>query len=90
MINQFQCPSPKDTYDATKVTIARLVLENANLSYEVQALRRVLSEYELSTSQDLLSLAHWLAQELKVIPTEALNKSLTYLTEGNMLKVSLM
>ena len=52
---------------------------------KVQALRRVLSEYELSTSQDLLSLAHWLAQELKAIPTEALNKSLSYLTEGNLL-----
>ena len=48
-------------------------------------MRRVLSEYELSTSQDLLSLAHWLAQELKAIPTEALNKSLSYLTEGNEL-----
>ena len=52
---------------------------------KVQALRRVLGEYELSTSQDLLSLAHWLAQELKAIPTEALNKSLSYLTEGNPL-----
>ena len=52
---------------------------------KVQALRRVLGEYELSTSQDLLSLAHWLAQELKAIPTEALNKSLSYLTEGNLL-----
>ena len=48
-------------------------------------MRRVLSEYELSTSQDLLSLAHWLAQELKAIPTEALNQSLSYLTEGKEL-----
>ena len=53
-------------------------------------MRRVLSEYELSTSQDLLSLAHWLAQELKAIPTEALNQSLSYLTEGKeLLQLSL-
>jgi hypothetical protein len=35
----------------------------------VTALRSILHEYELATSQDLLSLAHWFAGQLKV-PTQ--------------------
>ncbi len=49
-----------------KVVLANLVLRNANLSQEVWVLRRLLHQYELATSQDLLALMKWFVGQLNL------------------------
>ena len=43
-----------------KVTLANMVLTNANLTNEVTVLRRILGQYDLATSQDLYSILNWM------------------------------
>ncbi|TRY73818.1 hypothetical protein TCAL_07387 [Tigriopus californicus] len=49
-----------------KIVVANMVLRNANLTNEVLVLRRLLSHYELATTQDLMALMNWFVSQLKV------------------------
>lgn len=49
-----------------KIVVANMVLKNANLTNEVLVLRRLLSHYELATTQDLMALMNWFVSQLNV------------------------
>ena len=49
-----------------KIVVADLVLKNANLTGEVRVLRRVASQMEMATSQDLMALMRWFVKELNI------------------------
>ena len=48
-----------------QLSMADMVLKNANLTNEVSVLRRLLDQYEVATSQDLLKLMHWFTDQIR-------------------------
>lgn len=50
---------------AMKLSLANMVLKNANLSNEFYVCKRLLQHYELATSQDLMAIMSWIAEQLQ-------------------------